>query len=369
MKGKQIFYWLSLLLCLAVAGCSSDGEDEVTPKDEPGEEGGGEQTGREVWSFDVKVMLDRATFKSYGSSANVVNNKLKQRFKEVRELYHGKKGITYFDADIEFVPFFDETCVYDCSSQEVLDHAVTYRGDYPYLVMFDGKVGDFSDERVHSDWTGWGIEVVCISDNNKGAPDGGATTYDILSPYKTSECLAHELGHARGVPDIYAMEVKTNPISGTLFSPVTCMMNICWGGDSWSEYAQLLINRNKNLVRGQEGFIPLEEPQYPKNLVLNITRDGQPVKYAAVNIYREEMYKNTVDVTAFMKKTLGTDGLLSLSPVTLFNGAGGGIGYGVLLIEVVDGESKTYRYIPVYEVQIAYLKGDTDQYTIEIKCD
>ena len=32
MKGKQIFYWLSLLLCLAVAGCSSDGEDEVTPK-------------------------------------------------------------------------------------------------------------------------------------------------------------------------------------------------------------------------------------------------------------------------------------------------------------------------------------------------
>ena len=88
MKGKQIFYWLSLLLCLAVAGCSSDGEDEVTPKDEPGEEGGGEQTGREVWSFDVKVMLDRATFKSYGSSANVVNNKLKQRFKEVRELYH-----------------------------------------------------------------------------------------------------------------------------------------------------------------------------------------------------------------------------------------------------------------------------------------
>ncbi len=329
MKGKQIFYWLSLLLCLAVAGCSSDGEDEVTPKDEPGEEGGGEQTGREVWSFDVKVMLDRATFKSYGSSANVVNNKLKQRFKEVRELYHGKKGITYFDADIEFVPFFDETCVYDCSSQEVLDHAVTYRGDYPYLVMFDGKVGDFSDERVHSDWTGWGIEVVCISDNNKGAPDGGATTYDILSPYKTSECLAHELGHARGVPDIYAMEVKTNPISGTLFSPVTCMMNICWGGDSWSEYAQLLIN----------------------------------------HIYREEMYKNTVDVTAFMKKTLGTDGLLSLSPVTLFNGAGGGIGYGVLLIEVVDGESKTYRYIPVYEVQIAYLKGDTDQYTIEIKCD
>ena len=53
MKGKQIFYWLSLLLCLAVAGCSSDGEDEVTPKDEPGEEGGGEQT---IFRTDRKSM-------------------------------------------------------------------------------------------------------------------------------------------------------------------------------------------------------------------------------------------------------------------------------------------------------------------------
>ena len=65
-------------------------------------------------------------------------------------------------------------------------------------------------------------------------------------------------------------------------------------------------------MRGQEGFIPLEEPKYPKNLVLNITRDGQPVKYATVNIYREEMYKNTVDVTAFMKKNTGDRRLVEL---------------------------------------------------------
>ena len=89
-----------------------------------------------------------------------------------------------------------------------------------------------------------------------------------------------------------------------------------------------------------------------------------------LNTYKSLILSYSADYRRiFRKKTLGTDGLLSLSPVTLFNGAGGGIGYGVLLIEVVDGESKTYRYIPVYEVQIAYLKGDTDQYTIEIKCD
>lgn len=364
MKKKRIFYWLSLLLCVVVMACSSGSDEEIGPE-EP--EGGGEQTGRPEWSFEVKIMLDQPTFKSYGSSVEVVKNKLRQRFKEVKELYHGKKGTTYFDAEIEFKPFFDESCVYDCSSQEVLDNAVAYRGSYPYLVVFDGKVGDFSGERVHSDWTGWGIEVVCISDNNKGAPDGGATTYDILSPYKTSEALAHELGHARGVPDIYAMEVKSNPVNGQLFSPVKCMMNICWGGDSWSEYSQLLINRNKALVRGQEGFVPLEQPMYPKKMTLKVTKNGHPVAYAGINIYREKMYENTMESTPFMRSALNNSGELELTPVTLFNGSGGGIGYGVLLIEVVEGESRNYKMLPVYEVQIAYLKGQTDQYTIELK--
>ena len=52
MKGKQIFYWLSLLLCLAVAGCSSDGEDEVTPKDEPGRK---EEGNRPAGTYGVSM--------------------------------------------------------------------------------------------------------------------------------------------------------------------------------------------------------------------------------------------------------------------------------------------------------------------------
>ena len=54
MKGKQIFFIGEFIIMSGGGRISSDGEDEVTPKDEPGEEGGGKQTGREVWSFDVK---------------------------------------------------------------------------------------------------------------------------------------------------------------------------------------------------------------------------------------------------------------------------------------------------------------------------
>ena len=83
----------------------------------------------------------------------------------------GKKESPYFDADIEFVPFFDETCVYDCSSSGSPGSCccLTYQGDYPYLVMFDGKVGDFSDERVHSDWTGWGSRSFAFPITIKGS--------------------------------------------------------------------------------------------------------------------------------------------------------------------------------------------------------
>jgi hypothetical protein len=368
MRKNCIFCFLYLLLFVMTTGCTEEPDNENSSETE----GKKEDNIRDVWSFDVKIMLDRKTFESYGSDISIVNGKLTKRFNEVRELYHGKKGITYFDADFEFKPFFNETCVYDRSSEEVFQAAETYRGAYCYLIVIDGCIGDYKGERVHSDWTGsWTgkKEVVCLFDNNKGAPDGGTTVYDILSPYKTSEALAHELGHGRGAPDIYAMEVKVNPVNSQTFSPVKCIMNLCWGGDSWSEYTQLLINRNKNLIMGEKGFVPQEQPQYPEKLTLKVTRNKQEVPYVDVNIYREKMYENSIQTTP-LKNSTNSSGELELSPVSLFN-SGTSIGYGVLLIEVVEGTGenakKSYQWLPVYEVQMAFLKGITDIYRMEIK--
>ncbi len=363
---RKLIYVFYLLLSLTMAGCNSDSGEEVISKDpEYPEEPGGTTGDRTVWSFDVKIMLDEMTFKSYNSSVEDINAKLKQRFKEVRELYHGKKEI-YFEADIEFVPFFDETCVYNCSSQDILNNAIAYRGKYPYLIVFDGTVGDFTNEWIHADWTGWGREVVCISENNIGKPDANVT-YKILSHYKTSRTLAHELGHARGVPDIYAMEIKQNQVNGQFFTPVTCMMNNCWEGDTWSEYSQLLINHNKNLIAGEKGFQPLEKPLYPNSLLLKVVRGGKPLEGAEVKIYREKMYENVVDPIPNRQKTLGAKGEWELSPVTLFNGPNADIAYGVLLVEVTKGDRTEYRFIPVYELQLAYMKGETENYIIEME--
>jgi hypothetical protein len=35
-------------------------------------------------------------------------------------------------------------------------------------------------------------------------------------------------------------------------------------------------------------------------------------------------------------------------------------------VEVLDGDVKSYRFIPAYDLQTAYLKGTTDTYLVTI---
>lgn len=360
---RNLFLRLKFLCALSfvlgsffMASCSKETDEFEDQKEVTADDESDIASERDVWSFDVKVMLDRATYKLYFSDADIVKKKLQERFDDVAALYKGKNGINFFDADIKFNPIFDESNVYDSSSEDVFVNGLTYRGDYPYLLIIDGCIGDYAGERVHSDWTGWGQEIVCLFDNGLSAADDGKTVYDILSKYKTSEAITHELGHARGVPDIYAMEVKTNPICNLIFSPVKCIMNVCWGGDSWSEYAQLLINRNKDLVRGEPGFCPLEEPPFPETLTLKMLKGEQPISNAKVNIYGSVMYSYTVEDNSVSSYTTDEDGCIQLNPESLFTGTNGDYKYGVVLLEIVSSEEKYYDFLPVYEVQIPYLK-------------
>ena len=162
------------------------------------------------------------------------------------------------------------------------------------------------------------------------------------------------------------MEVKTNPICNLIFSPVKCIMNVCWGGDSWSEYAQLLINRNKDLVRGEPGFCPLEEPPFPETLTLKMLKGEQPISNAKVNIYGSVMYSYTVEDNSVSSYTTDEDGCIQLNPESLFTGTNGDYKYGVVLLEIVRSEEKYYDFLPVYEVQIPYLKEAKDNIQLNI---
>ena len=362
------FVYVSLaVMAMVFSSCSKD-EAVIVPEQEEEEETTGQTSEREVWEFDVKVMIDRETFKLCMSDEEIVKKKLQERFDDVAELYHGKKEITYIDADIKFNPVFESSFVYDESSEEMFRNGAKHRGEYPYLLIMDACVGDYEGERTHSDWTGWGYEVVCMFDNGLGAADGGATVYDMLNQYKTSEAIAHELGHARGVPDIYAMEIKSNPVCGLTFSPVKCIMNICWGGDSWSEYSQLLINRNKDLIVGEAGFTPLEKPDFPETVNISFTKDGNTVSDSEVKVYASKMYSGVLDKDPVASFTTDDKGIMSFSPKEIYTDVNSGnYLYGTLMLEIIYGEDKYYSFLPVYNVQVPYLKNSSNEVTLDIK--
>ena len=376
---KQTKLTLGLCMALSLFGACGTEDNPLSQKPEtPGTEKPLEPESpdnRPVWTFDVKVMLDRKTYEThYSADPSIVKDKLGYIFKRANELYHGKKDVVYFDADVVFNPVFKAEYVYDESSELLFkrfrdDKRKELREGYPYLAIIDGCIGDHENERTHTDYTPWGSEVVCMFDNNNGAADAGQSVYAILSQYKTAEAFAHELGHGRGVPDIYGMAVTSNEVNGERFSPITCIMNNCWGGDSWSEYSQLLINRNKDIVPDDSGaFHALDEPEYPRDIFFKATLAGQPLAGACINVYKSRIYDNTIKAQVQHTATLTDEGTCKISSGELFGTCGNGPQYGVVLVEVVDanGGSKYYQFVPAYDAQVAFLKGEQTSYTVEM---
>lgn len=66
----KFLYILSCLIgCICVTSCSKETEELI---EEPDTEEPISPSDREVWSFDVKVVLDRATYKLYFSDVDIV---------------------------------------------------------------------------------------------------------------------------------------------------------------------------------------------------------------------------------------------------------------------------------------------------------
>ena len=137
---RYLFLRLKFLCALSfvlgsffITSCSKETDEFEDQKEVTADDESDIASERDVWSFDVKVMLDRATYKLYFSDADIVKKKLQERFDDVAALYKGKNGINFFDADIKFNPIFDESNVYDSSSEDVFVNGLTYRGDYRYL--------------------------------------------------------------------------------------------------------------------------------------------------------------------------------------------------------------------------------------------
>lgn len=168
-----------------------------------------------VYTFRVKVGIDRESVDSLGGRDRVVQL-TEDMFRRVNRAFnYGAQLHAVYD----FVVDWDAFYIYDGVSADQIRKP---HPDHDYLVVMDGYKSD--PRETGGGWYGDGIQAIYHSRTHNDR---------FNSPFEKNaiDGIIHEFGHARGVPDIYAMKVDAdkNPVNGQAFSGVRCIMNYPYG--------------------------------------------------------------------------------------------------------------------------------------------
>ena len=162
-----------------------------------------------VYTFRVKVGIDRESVDSLGGRDRVVQL-TEDMFRRVNRAFnYGAQLRAVYD----FVVDWDAFYIYDGVSADQIRKP---HPDHDYLVVMDGYKSD--PRETGGGWYGDEIQTIYHSRTHNDR---------FNSPFEKNaiDGIIHEFGHARGVPDIYAMKVDAdkNPVNGQAFSGVRCI--------------------------------------------------------------------------------------------------------------------------------------------------
>mgnify|MGYP002777679443 CR=1 FL=1 len=175
--------------------------------------------------------------------------------------------------------------------------------------------------------------------------------------------LTHELGHARGGVDIYAMQVdaEKNPVSGTAFRAVDCIMNYPYDNQTWSEYTTHLLNSTADrLVEGEDW---ITRPFPGKTGIRVVDNRGTPLEGISLSVYPVEWFSYAVRPEPVVRGSTGAAGLFTFAANPFQPGVQNypwHIRYCNFLIKVVYNSVAVYQWMPLYEVQNAYFRHGPD---------
>ena len=199
-----------------------------------------------VHTFRVKIGIDRESVDSLGGRERVIRH-IEEMFRRVNRAFNYDAR---FRAIYDFVVDWNAFYIYDGVSA---DEVMKPHPDHDYLVVMDGYKSDLRE--VGGGWYGDTIQTVYHSRTHNDR---------FNSPFEPGavDGIIHEFGHARGIPDIYAMKVDAdkNPVNGRAFHAVRCIMDYPYGEVHWSDYAVHMINmaggRNVNIDDLVAGALP-----------------------------------------------------------------------------------------------------------------
>lgn len=311
--------------------------------------GAGMTSAQPVYRFSIKVGIDSQTVDSLGGIERV-RPMVRDMFEKVNRAFNHTRQ---FNALYDFAVDWDALYVFDgISTEEVFKP----HPDHDYLVVIDGYKSDPKEQG--GGWYGADIQTVYHSrihnDRFNNPFDQGAI-----------DGIIHEFGHARGMPDIYAMKVDlpNNPIAPIGCQTVRCIMDYPYGEHHWCKYAVNMIDAASDKRVEIDNLV---SAMCPQKIVISICDSvGKPVKGADIRLYPVGWYSNSVSTTPIKEARSNHFGKYIFTSNIYGYSEEFGLGCPNLFVEVSKDGRKAYGWLPLYEVQNVTFEGK-DTYTLKL---
>lgn len=323
-------------------------------------------------NYNVFIAVDKAAVEHWGGK-EAYQTKLNAFFGQVNEFWNSA-GQGRFKYYFRYVP--DLQVVYGCSSRQLEDIYKKSAGfpNHDVLLIIDSLL-DFDDEEGVKGWYCGGVSeglslVVCRSRSKTEHEDLFGIDY-------LHRGVAHELGHYRGVTDLYADRIreKNNPVNHIEYEPDSCVMNNHYKTYKWSPYAVNVINYTAKSKRPGRDFQGFFKKMFPENMQVSVKVNGKKKKGVKLNLYGSRAKFNDLIATPY--RTYQTDkrgellitGVPNLydSPVEPLHTDN--LPYNrwfTFLLEAEYKGQKKYVWLPEYEVQQTFFENkETYQVSID----
>lgn len=321
--------------------------------------------------YRVFVAVDKSGVEHWGGK-EAYQGKLNTFFGQVNDFWN-KAGDGHLKYYFRYVP--DLQVVYDCSSRQLENVYKNCAGfpNHDVLLIIDSKL-DFEDEEKAKGWyCSEGADnlsmVVCRSRSKTEHEDLFGIDY-------FHRGVAHELGHYRGVTDLYAdrIRAKNNPVNNLQYEPDSCVMNNHYKTYKWSSYAINIINYTARSKRPGKDFSGLFKQMFPENIQVSVKVNGKNKKGVKLNLYGSRAKFNDLIATPYRTYETDKKGECLITGVPdLYDGPAAPLytdelpynRWFTFLLEAEYKGQKKYVWLPEYEVQQTFFENkDTYHVTL-----
>jgi len=307
-KYQSIVFTLTVIL-FALLSCSSGLNTENPATKDAVKYTADYDDGSTIY-INVKIAIDQKGWNS--NTPEFFKAKLKEQWDQINTRFNTSDKKHQLKRKYIFKPDLDDIIVYEGCSYWGENGANTKaikqmdQNIFKLVVIYDffyegAEKGEYGGGCGNDD----GIGTILVINGSEGMKNKYNDHFGVY----TYRAITHELGHFRGIIDLYADVVKgeNNPVNGEAYNPPSCLMNeYCYMPDeesSWSDYAIKIINKTGNTK--QENMIDeLMFDDFADKILIKTTKKGELVD-AKVSLYLAtysyETWSNTVSKTPYCK--------------------------------------------------------------------